>query len=232
MYFTFNGRSSGDVGVLVLKQPPFIAAARRVTEIHTYGKDYRTKKDYGAIPYIMYMDILVEDIRKIDDVKGWLRGKGFFTRSDYPGKRLFVEIQSELTFERLADNLYKCNLGIWVQYPFWIGMSDGWLRITNNITNAGTYRSLPQLRLQGNPNVRYEFTIGNDKFAYTFPSNEFEVFIDSREKTITNAYGESRTLHAEIGYNFPVLQPGNNAVSVTGPNANTKIDVRRHDTWI
>lgn len=230
MYFTFNGISSGDVGAIVLKQPPFVAAARRVAEVHTYGKDYRTKKDYGAIPYIMYMDILVEDIRKIDDVKGWLRGKGFFTRSDYPGRRLYVEIQSQLNFERIADNLYKCNLGIWVQYPFWIGLSDDWLRITNNITNAGTYRSLPQLRIQGTTNTRCEITIGQDKFAYSFPSGETEVFIDSREKTITNAYGESRMMQAEIGYNFPVLQPGNNSVSATG--SNITIDVRRHDTWI
>lgn len=231
MYFTFNGISSGDMGAVILKQPPFIAAARRVTETHTYGKDYRTKRDYGAIPYIMYLDMAVEDIKDIDRVKGWLQGKGFFTRSDYPGKRLWVEIQSEIEFEYIADNLYKCNLGIWVQYPYWIEQSDAWLRVTNKITNAGTYRSLPQIRLQGNPGGRYEVTVGSNKFAYTFPSNEFEVIIDSREKTITNVYGEYRTLNAEIGYNFPILEPGDN-VLVVGGAANGKVDVRRKDTWI
>lgn len=230
MHITFNGINSGDVGAIVLKQPPFIAAARRVTEVHTFGKDYRTKKDYGAIPYIMYMDIATEDIKNIDTIKQWLQGKGFFSRSDYPGKRLYVEIQSALVFERVADNLYKCNLGIWVQYPFWISESDAWLRITNKITNVGTYRSLPQFRIQGKAGQRYEFTIGDNKFAYTFPFNELEVIIDSREKTITNKDGESRTLYAEIGHNFPVLEVGDNIVTAVG--SNPRIDVRRKDTWI
>lgn len=222
--FKFKGISSEDMQVVVEEEEHFIAkAAQRyeVTEIE--GRDGAIFDELGY----SYVErpILVQclNVQKIDDVLAWLDGVGKF---EYKDRVTVARFYNELAPERSA--CIRIIDSTFIRDPFWYKMNDSYIEITNNINNEGNIESRPVLRLEKGISNNVDITVNGIRFKYNF-NNETYVEIDCENKTVQ--YNNlDRFKQIEIGYDFPKLNIGHNAV--TKNSGDCTIKVKRKDRWL
>ena len=85
------------------------------------------------------------------------------------------------------------------------------------------------IRLEKGTTDTVELTIANIRFKYTFSNDETYVEIDCEDM---NAYydGLLRNKYLEIGYDFPILQVGNNPIVIN--SGDPIIKIKRKDRWL
>ena len=134
-------------------------------------------------------------------------------------------------YNELAPERSACIRTIdttFIRDPFWYKVDDGYIEITNNINNGGNIESRPILRLEKGVSNSVDITVNGIRFKYNF-NNETYVEIDCENKTVQ--YNNlNRFKQIEIGYDFPKLNIGNNAV--TKNSGDCTIKVKRKDRWL
>ena len=96
------------------------------------------------------------------------------------------------------------------------------------IKNEGNIESRPILRLEKTIADSVELTINNCRFKYNFNNEEY-VEIDCEEKEVQYE-GLNRNRQIEIGYDFPILNVGNNDIKMH--LGDCIIKVLRKDRWL
>lgn len=96
------------------------------------------------------------------------------------------------------------------------------------IKNEGNIESRPILRLEKTIADSVELTINNCRFKYNFNDEEY-VEIDCEEKEVQYE-GLNRNRQIEIGYDFPILNVGNNDIKMH--SGDCIIKVLRKDRWL
>lgn len=234
MEFTFNGKKSEDFGLHVQKTPAFSTAQRRTIVRDPEGSDYKDIKDIGSLSYIMHLDMAIDNATyvEIDKIKQWLQGRGWFTRSDYPNKRLLVEFQSSLQITYIADGVYRVYSTVFVVDPKWYGQ-DGFYEVTGTtVINEGTAPSYPLVRLTKTLDPEVEVVIGRSRFQYDFKTDS-HVYIDGKEGTayyrVDEHTTQPRDTQITVGYYYPRLEVGENAVKHV--KGRCKIELEHKDRW-
>lgn len=96
------------------------------------------------------------------------------------------------------------------------------------IDNEGNIESRPILRLEKTIGNSVELTINNCRFKYNFNDEEY-VEIDCEEKAVIYE-GLNRNRQIEIGYEFPILNVGENDIIMH--SGDCIIKVLRKDRWL
>lgn len=104
-----------------------------------------------------------------------------------------------------------------------------YMKITDEkISNEGNVESRPIFRLEKTSTESVELTINNCRFKYNFNDEEY-VEIDCEEKEVKYE-GLNRNRQIEIGYEFPILNTGDNDIKMY--SGDCVIKVLRKDRWL
>ncbi len=155
-YITFNGVSSLDVGVIMMKLPDFPRAARRVAQTDIPGSSIPVISDeggYDTVQTTMEINANGVDLRTI---YGWLRGEGWLISSDEPLYKRYVWLNAQIEDERFRAGATYDTLKVPVT-------AEAFLREVNEDaitrTSAGTFSgkghepAQPLLRITGSGDV-------------------------------------------------------------------------------
>lgn len=223
--FKFKRISSEDMQVVIEEEEHFLAKASQryeVTEIDGKDDAIFDELGYSYVERPIYIQCL--NPNKLDDILAWLDGEGEF---EYKGRKTIARFYAELEPKRTAGiKIIDTNF---IRAPFWVKTEDNYVVVTTNVQNEGNKSSRPIIRLEKGTDDSVELTLGGVRFKYTFSEDDTYVEIDCEEKT-TIYEGVNRSRNLEIGYKFPILQPGNNEITIHSGSATIKI--KRKDRWL
>lgn len=104
-----------------------------------------------------------------------------------------------------------------------------YMKITDEkISNEGNVESRPIFRLEKTSTESVELTINNCRFKYNFNDEEY-VEIDCEKKEVKYE-GLNRNRQIEIGYEFPILNTGDNDIKMH--SGDCVIKILRKDRWL
>lgn len=132
-------------------------------------------------------------------------------------------------YDTLSTSRYGRYNGFSVNYirdPFWYKANDDYVKCTDSVTNEGNVVSQPIVKLVGTGKI--DVTIGTIRFIYDF-GDDTEVIIDCKEQS-EMFNGLSRSKNIEIGFEYPSLVPGDNAVMVH--SGTVEVYIKRKDAWL
>lgn len=223
--FKFKGISSKEMQVVIEEEEHFIArAAKRyeVTEIDGKNGAIFDELGYSYVERPIYVQCL--NVEKIDDILAWLDGEGEF---EYKGRKTTARFYSQLepqrnTCIRIIDTTF-------IRDPFWYKVDDEFVEISDNIVNKGNKKSIPIIRIEKGTTESVDISINDVRFKYTFGTDETYVEIDCEEKE-AKYDNLNRNRNLEIGYDFPILNVGDNPVTIN--EGDCMIKVKRKDTWL
>lgn len=156
MRFTFKGISNEEMGVIVSKRPPLKTPQQRMHFYNVDGTYGSTSQFQGYEPIENSMEIIVESEDFVDKVKGWLTGRGKFTRSDRPNMSQDIWFLDVMEFTKLPNTDVFTGVLKWYSfYPIWsleegevsltpISHSTSW-NFAYKIINKGTTTTYPIL---------------------------------------------------------------------------------------
>ena len=223
--FKFKGISSEDMQVVVEEEEHFLARAPQryqVTEIEGRDGAIFDELGYSYIERPIYVQCL--NVEKIDDILAWLDGEG---ELEYKGRITTARFYSQVEPQRQACiRIIDANF---IRNPFWYKAEDEYATVMDNVLNEGSIYSRPIIRLEKGTDSKADITINDIRFIYTFKDNENYVEIDCKEKE-AKYEGLNRNRNLEIGYEFPKLNVGYNAVTINSGDCTIK--VKRKDRWL
>ena len=232
--FTFGGKDSfQDFGIFVASRPHILSPERRITYINVPGMDSRLRRDegtYGDITLSVECSFLGNPVPKIGAVKGWLLGAGEadLVFSHIPGRKYLAQVVNSIDFEivlKITSHfviLFNCQ-------PFQYTTDNTPVTVSESttLTNPGTVKSFPIIKI-----------IGSGAGALTVNGNSVSFSDISGSVTLDSAIQETyldtgTTLISKNSTktgDYPVLLPGNNAISFSG--GITSLEITPNWRWL
>lgn len=224
----FKNINSDDIeGLIVCSEPPISSSAIKIKETTINGRDGAIVEKLGYKPYTKTVEIALKKQANIDDIITFFSGEGELIFKNELDKVYRAAIYERIDLEKLL-RFRKGKVKFYCQ-PFKYKKNDNYTTITNSVTNEGNIQSKPIIKLEKGTSSSTELTIGRIRFRYTFLENDTYVEIDCEEMTVLYE-GLNRNRQLEIGYEFPELEIGSNAVIVHSGDATVKI--KRKDRWL
>ncbi|MVB09458.1 Phage tail protein [Caprobacter fermentans] len=234
--FTFGGKDSfQDFGIYVASRPHLPSPERRVTYIDVPGMDSRLRRDegtYGDITLSVECSFLGDSVPKISAVKGWLLGAGEadLTFSHIPGRKYRAQVVNSIDFEivlKITSHfviLFNCQ-------PFQYATDNTPIVVTDGsgyvLSNHGTVKALPVIKATGSG--AGALTVNGS--TVSFSNIDSTVTLDS---TIQETYQDTGTelisKNSTKTGDYPVLLPGENAISFSG--GITSIEITPNWRWL
>ena len=223
--FKFKGISSDDMSVVIEEEQHFLARAPQkieTTSIEGMDGDIIDFLGYSNIERPIKVQIL--NTNKLDEILSWLNGKGTFEYENRVTTAYFSQ-----SFEPIRTSSIKVADLMFTRWPFWYKKIDNYITVSDNVINEGNIYAKPMIRLEKGTTDTVELTFANIRFKYTFSNDETYVEIDCEDM---NAYydGLLRNKYLEIGYDFPILQVGNNPIVIN--SGDPIIKIKRKDRWL
>lgn len=223
--FKFKGISSEDMKVVVEEEQHFLAKAQqRVETTSIEGRDGDIIEFLGYSNIERPIKVQMLDSNKLDDILSWLNGSGVFEYQNRITNAYFYQAVEPIRTSsiKVADLMFSRD-------PFWYKKDDEFVVVTDKIINSGNVYSKPIIRLEKGTSDVIELTIANVRFKYTFNNDETYVEIDCENM---NAFynGLMRNSLLEIGYDFPILNVGENSIIIN--SGDPAIKVKRKDRWL
>ena len=222
--FKFKNVSSTQMKVVVEEEENIIAkASQRVEQIDIEGKDGSNFNELGYSSIERPLKLYVRDISKIDDILAWLNGNGIL---EYKNRITNAYFYSSIEPQRASSiKTVDCTF---IRDPFWFKKDDDYLEVIDSIINEGNITSKPIIRLEKNNTDSIDISINDVRFIYNFDEDSY-VEIDC--ETMNATYdGILKNRNLEIDFEFPVINPGNNIITVNSGDATIKI--KRKDCWL
>lgn len=228
--FTFNGTASTVYGMYVAEKNSFAAPARDVSELKIPGRSGNLILNNNRIEnfiekYNCYMVPLnaYPDLEKLSRaVKAWLlAGFGYCTLTDtynpgYFRKAAFsgaLDIAETLKQVGKAPITFNCKPFLYLT----TGLNTITLTQAGTVTNPELFPSYPYIKITGSGDVT--LSIGSASFILTAIGPSIEI-----DSEIMNVFRGGTSLNGKMtSAGFPVLAPGNNAISWTGTV--TKVEI-------
>lgn len=223
--FVFKGISSEDMEVIAEEEKHFIAKARRrYNQNEIDGRNGAVFEELGYSVIDRPIKIQILNPLKMEQILAWLDGEGDFIYNNKITKaRFYNEVEPIRTASIfIAD----CDF---IRNPFWNRAYENFVNCTEGIIiNEGTVYSEPIIRLEKIESEYIDFTINDIRIVYNFNEDTY-VEINSEEKTVEYD-SMNRNRQIEMGYEFPILNPGNNKITINSGNAVIKF--KRKDRWL
>lgn len=215
--FTFNGRSSAEMGLIIEDKEIYSLPARDINLVSVPGRNGDVIVDNNrwlniTVSYTVGIKNIGANIKQI---KAWLSTPGYFELSDTYNTDYYriACFNSSLDVTELLTNVGRAVISFSCK-PFMYsvrGKSSWQYTTTHVMANPEYFDSLPFIRAYGNGNITFHI---NDK-AFTINNVSSYVDIDS-ELMVVYRGNEIKNKDA-LFTEFPILVPGNNTIT---PGAN------------
>jgi phage-related protein len=197
----------------------------RITKVE--GADTSVIEKLGYLPTTIETQMVLFDTTDLDDIYTWLDGEGDLILSDNPERYIVAHCDMELQSERFSRGV--ANRVIDIEFtllsPYWYEDSETpiVLSVAGNVTNEGNVNSRPILKITGSGTVTV--TVDGRSFTYIFDTPF--VIVDSLQQ---DAYHNGVLKNRRMTGDFPILEPGINAISWTGTV--TSIELTKVSRWL
>lgn len=223
--FTWKNKDSWlDYGIVIQEKPPMPVPERNADEIEVPGRDGTLIIDYETYKSITFSLVcsLTED--NLDDVKAWLTGFSDLIFSWQPDRYYKAENINRIDIAQATENYGEFPI-LFKAQPFANSLANDVITIAapGTISNPGTAESEPIIKVYGTGNI--DLTINTATMHLTNVADY--VTIDS---VLQDAYKDTVLKNSDMLGEFPVLAPGDNAISWTGTV--TKIEITPNWRWL
>lgn len=219
-FFIWNGTDCRNMGVLMQGPAAIVRPEERVNHVQIPGRSgdlTETEGEHVYNSYIQTATIMVKGGFRVREIYRWLRGAGYVTFSGEPDRRQAARIIGAITL-----NKHSYNLDWWVgevQFfcqPLKELLNPATVTITaaGNVLNTGDVESYPRITATAS-GTSMTISAGGNTLAITGLTSETDYVIDSEIMEVMNAAGTALLTNNSAG-DFPVLQPGANAVGGSG----------------
>ena len=215
-YFEWNGTRSTAYGIKVLTQPQRTRPLERLTYTTVPGRNGALVTTEGEDVYddiLLTVECWITDTNRITEICAWLKGSGTLTISNRPNGFYYARVNNQISFEKLLSvNEHRRFSIIFRCKPFWYASGTQDITITestSSVTNPGTVFSEPLITVYGSG----EITLMVGQYITELSDVDESITLDSE---LQEAYKGSETKNNCMSGDFPIFQPGVNAISWSG----------------
>ena len=218
-WFKWNGVSCTQYGIYVTERPPPTIPVERVTHTNVPGRAGSLTTREGEYVYddiVLSCTCVISDPSQIPAIAGWLRGSGTVTFADHEGGFYYASIANQIPFEKILRGNphrqftinFRCKpfWNVEQQEPIVLAAADA---ATAIVENPGTVPSEPVITITGSGEIT--FMIGTNIIELS--DMDGDITIDSE---LQEAYSGITSLNSRMSGDFPLLMPGQNAISWSG----------------
>ena len=214
-WFEWNGVRCTEHGIHVSEQPPVTLPSERATFTNVPGRSGSLTTLEGNEVYddlLLTATCFISDPSRIPDIAAWLRGSGTVTFANRQGGFYHARIVNQISFEKiLRGNPHRSFAVNFRCQPFWYMTDVQTITLTTSgtfITNPGSVSSDPVITVYGNGEVT--LMVGMTIVELDVSGS---ITLDT---PLMEAYSGSTSMNSAMSGDFPVLLPGQNAISWTG----------------
>ena len=208
------------------EMPRIIRPQARVEHVTIPGRTGEltlTEGDDIYESYIQTVPLIVDNAADVAAVESWLRGEGYVTFSCQPDLKQRAQVINSVEFKKHSknSNWWEATVQFYCQ-PVKEPKSASAQEVTSsgtNVKNNGNMASRPKITITGSGNMT--ITAGGNTLTLTGVSSGWVV--DSEMEWILD--GNTPKYGVASG-DFPVLNPGNNALQFTGSSTKLTVDKR------
>ena len=224
----FKGIDSKNIeGLIICKEPPISKPAIRTQKIEIDGRDGAIVEELGYEAYTKKVEIGLRKNADVNKIISYFSGEGDLTFECEKDKVYKASIYEQIDLEKLLS-LKKGNVIFYCQ-PFKYKINDEFVKIETSVVNEGNKESKPIIRLEKCKGNFIDMSINDIRFNYTFGENDTYVEIDCEEmEAVYQGFNRNRNLG--IGFDFPVIYPNTNTVTIHSGDATIKM--KRKDKWL
>ena len=215
-YFIWNGVDCRQYGIHVSELPPITIPLERSTQTNVPGRPGSLTQLEGEDVYddmILTATCFISDPAQIPAIAAWLKGCGTVTFANRTGGYYKARIANQIPFEKVLRGNPHCTFAVNFRcFPFWYQDNVSDITVTTSgtmVTNPGTVYSEPILTITGSGNIT--LMVGTTIVELTDISGN--IVLDCALK---EAYKENILMNDHMSGEFPVLKPGENAISWSG----------------
>lgn len=215
-WFEWNGVKCTEYGVRVTELPPVTLPAERVTYTNVPGRaGSLTTLEAGDVydDMVLAAQCAIADPSKIPAIAAWLKGAGTVTFANRQGGFYHARIVNQIPFEKiLRGNPHRRFTVNFRCKPFFQLDDSPETAIPRSgdfLTNPGCVASRPSITITGSGDIT--LMVGMQIIELT--NVEESITIDSRMEEV---YKGDTLCNEKMAGDFPVLEPGANAVSWDG----------------
>lgn len=230
--FTFKGKTSTSMGLVVDTYPPIIRAAERIETVTIPGRSGELTLVSGVPAYESYVkevDCYIAGTADVEAITAWLSGRGDVIFGNEPTYAYEARVVNEVSYDQVLRGRGHRNFVIpFVVQPLkkLVSTEADIVKTTYGpITNPGTAVSRPRLLVQGTGDV--SLFIG--QYITHITGLNGSIVIDSELGMATNAAGTGNLSHMVSG-DWPLLVPGSNAYNRAG--AVTQVTITPRWRWL
>ena len=215
-WFEWNGVRCTEYGIHVLEQPPLTVPSERATFTDVPGRSGSLTTLEGEDVYddmVLTATCLIADPNRIPEIAAWLKGSGTVTFANREGGFYYARVVNQIPFEKvLRGNPHRSFSVNFRCKPFFHLDDSSETVIAHSgdfITNPGCVASEPIITVTGNGDVT--LMVGMQMIELT--DVDGRITIDS---VLQEVYNDDGACNEKMEGDFPVLQPGVNAISWDG----------------
>ena len=215
-WFSWNDTRCTEYGIHVSEQPPLTIPSERVTYTNVPGRPGSLTTLEGDDVYddlVLTATCWLSGPAQIPAIAGWLKGSGTVTFANRQGGYYKARVANQISFEKiLRGNPHRSFAVNFRCKPFWYMADVADTTLTTSTTfvnNPGNVYSEPIITVYGSGDI----TLMVGTTIVQLEGIEDSITLDS---TLMEAYKGATSLNSSMSGEFPLLQPGANAVSWSG----------------
>lgn len=222
-WFSWNGVRCTEYGIHVLEQPPITIPSERATFTNVPGRSGTLTTLEGDDVYddmILTATCIIDSPKRIPEIAAWLKGSGTVTFANRQGGFYYARVVNQIPFEKvLRGNPHRSFAVNFRCKPFWYQANVQPITLTASspfITNPGSVASEPVITVYGS---------GEITLMVGMTICELEGVTDSLtlDTPLMESYRGSTSMNSCMSGDFPLLEPGQNAISWTGEVSKVEI---------
>lgn len=226
-WFLWKGKRCTEYGIHVLEQPPVTIPSERATFTNVPGRSGSLTTLEGDNVYddlLLTATCIISAPSRIPEIAAWLRGSSAVTFANRQGGFYDARIVNQISFEKiLRGNPHRSFAVNFRCKPFWYATDVQPITLTTSgtfINNPGSVTSEPVITVYGSG----EITLMVGMTIVELDGIESSITLDT---PLMEAYKGVTSMNGCMSGDFPLLLPGQNAVSWSG-NV-TKVEI--HPNW-
>ena len=215
-WFEWNGVRCTEYGIHVLEQPHLTVPSERATFTDVPGRSGSLTTLEGDDVYddmVLTATCLIADPERILEIAAWLRGSGRVTFANREGGFYYARVVNQIPFEKVLRGNPHRSFAVNFRCKPFFHLNDSFETLIAHsgdfITNPGCVASEPIITLTGNGDIT--LMVGMQIIELT--DVDGEIIINS---VLQEVYNDDGTCNEKMEGDFPMLQPGVNAISWDG----------------
>ena len=223
-WFEWNGERCTEYGIHVMELPPITMPAERVTFTNIPGRSGSLTTLEGEDVYddlLLTATCILSDPSRISQIAAWLKGSGTVTFANRDGGFYYARVVNQIPFDKiLRGNPHRTFAVNFRCKPFWYQADAEPITLTASgtfITNPGTIAAEPVITVYGSG----EITLMVGATIMELSDITESITLDT---PLMEAYSGMTNMNSHMSGDFPLLEPGQNAVSWTGTVSSVVIE--------